>query len=85
MTIRAALAATLLLAASAMGAEPVSAQNMSGTWEVQSRGRRGSVTQTLENSFPTVDAFQDACGRDADGNCGFDAFVAKLTPDGSES
>lgn len=38
---------TLLLAAAAFSAAPASAQNLSGTWQVTSEGRRGSVTQTL--------------------------------------
>jgi hypothetical protein len=36
-----------LLAAAAFSAAPVSAQNMTGTWQITSEGRRGSVTQTL--------------------------------------
>lgn len=38
---------TLLLAAAALSAAPASAQNLSGTWQVTSEGRRGSQTQTL--------------------------------------
>lgn len=46
MKIRAAL--TLLFLAAALGAAPVSAQNMTGTWEVMSEGGRGgTMTQIL--------------------------------------
>jgi len=38
---------TSLLASAAFSAAPVSAQNLTGTWQVTSEGRRGSVTQTL--------------------------------------
>ncbi|MDH3206850.1 MAG: hypothetical protein OEO79_09565 [Gemmatimonadota bacterium] len=38
---------TLLLATAAINAAPVSAQNLSGTWQITSEGRRGSVTQTV--------------------------------------
>ncbi len=45
MKIRAVL--TLVALAAAFSAAPASAQNMSGTWQITSQGRRGSVTQTL--------------------------------------
>jgi hypothetical protein len=45
MKIRATL--TVLLAAAALSAAPASAQNLTGTWQITSEGRRGSVTQTL--------------------------------------
>lgn len=38
---------TMLLTAAAFSAAPVSAQNLSGTWQVTSEGGRGSVSQTL--------------------------------------
>lgn len=40
-------------------------------------------TGHLENTFPIMNAFQGVCRRDGSGNCGFDAFVAKLNPAGS--
>jgi len=46
-------------------------------------GRFDPGTGKLENDFPTLDAFQDQCGRDAGGNCTWDAFVSALNPDGS--
>ena len=45
MKLRALL--PMLLIAVAFSAAPASAQNLSGTWQVTSEGRRGSVTQTL--------------------------------------
>ena len=47
MKIRLVFTLSLLLAAVALDAAPASAQNMTGTWQIQSRGQRGSVTQTL--------------------------------------
>lgn len=47
MKVCAPLFVTLLLGALALSAAPVSAQNMSGTWQITSQGRQGSVTQTL--------------------------------------
>jgi len=38
---------TALVAAAALTAAPVSAQNISGTWQITSEGRRGPQTQTL--------------------------------------
>ena len=38
---------TLLLAAAAFTAAPASAQNLTGTWQVTTEGRRGPQTQTL--------------------------------------
>jgi hypothetical protein len=38
---------TLVLAAAAIGAAPATAQNLTGTWQITSEGRRGSVTRTL--------------------------------------
>jgi hypothetical protein len=47
MEIRPVFTLSLLLTAMALSAVPASAQNMTGTWQIQSRGRQGSVTQTL--------------------------------------
>jgi hypothetical protein len=38
---------SMLFVAAAFSAAPASAQNLAGTWQVTSEGRRGSVTQTL--------------------------------------
>jgi len=45
MSVRSAFSA--LLAAAAIAAAPASAQTLTGTWQITSEGRRGSVTQTL--------------------------------------
>jgi hypothetical protein len=45
MKLRALL--TLVLAGAAIHAAPASAQNLTGTWQITSEGRRGSVTRTL--------------------------------------
>ncbi len=49
-------------------------------------GRFDSQTGKLENDFPTRDPLpgQEACHREALGNCTFDGFVSKLLPDGSD-
>jgi len=38
---------TLVLTAAALNAAPATAQNLTGTWQISSEGRRGSVTRTL--------------------------------------
>lgn len=45
MKLRAVL--TLALTAAAINAAPAAAQNLTGTWQITSEGRRGSVTRTL--------------------------------------
>jgi hypothetical protein len=45
MKLRAVM--TLVLAAAAINAAPATAQNLTGTWQITSEGRRGSVTRTL--------------------------------------
>jgi hypothetical protein len=39
--------ATLLLAVAAVSGAPLSAQTLTGTWQITSEGRRGPTTQTL--------------------------------------
>jgi len=77
----------MLLAAAAFSAAPAAAQNMSGTWQITSEGRRGSVTQTLtlqqEGSALTgTVSFSGGGGRGGGGGAPQDIAISNGSVDG---
>jgi hypothetical protein len=85
MKLRALL--PILLAAATFNAAPASAQNLSGTWQITSEGRRGSVTQTLtlqqEGSTLTgTISFGGGGGRGGGGGAPQEVEISNGTVDG---